>query len=322
MKQNPKNWVKSFVVLTSVFCVIALAFETGLEKTSTYCGALSMQSSEPLFSYKGNTTKRYVSMRKSDNNRICILNDTTLPNSQLFMTDFNFTPGANPSNVTNPSNVSTKKPQTNERSPMTNSNLKETSSTSMSSNSRASQPQGLFCYNVLDCYSCLGIGKVQPRFTAPMVTVACTKCQGIDINILYLQPCSKCNNSRKVKVVDPNFTPPSKVTCQSCDGNGYTKGARFEVAHSDHARQVTYDQAVLSSNSMTNGWRLPTTKELKGMYKFLHKNGQGNFYGTYWGLTEVDYGSTDANTYNFNSGFSGSNLFHSLNNVRLVRSVP
>lgn len=179
------------------------------------------------------------------------------------------------------------------------------------------RPNSLICYNL--CKSCDGKGDFQPDYIHPTISTVCPKCQGVDINVLYLRPCVKCNNTRKIKVYDPSYTKPEREGCQSCNGKGYSKNSRFEVASSDFAKQISYYEAVEAYKFINdNGWRLPTGKELKAMYYVLHKNGEGNFNGAYWAH---DYWGTDATIFNFNTGISSSNMFHYPNNLRMVRDI-
>ena len=114
----------------------------------------------------------------------------------------------------------------------------------------------------------------------------------------------------------------SGTDCEDCSGRGYNKGHSFQVAEFDAGKQVSYYEAVKISESIGNGWRLPRANELKGMHRFLHKKGLGNFSGSYWGYTPYDPYGTDAYLYHFNSGFDGSNFFEAPNNLRLVKTLP
>jgi hypothetical protein len=114
----------------------------------------------------------------------------------------------------------------------------------------------------------------------------------------------------------------SGTDCEDCSGLGYRKGHSFQVAEYDDGEQVSYFEALKICESKGNGWRLPKANELKGMDRFLHRKGLGNFSGSYWGYTPYDPYGTDANVYHFNKGFGSSNFFEAPNNLRLVRDLP
>lgn len=172
------------------------------------------------------------------------------------------------------------------------------------------------------CNKCLGLGTIQPRGTAPRIRVVCSQCKGVSNDVLYLKPCTKCKNTRTVEVNDPNYSFPERVDCEDCSGLGHKKGHSFQVAEYDAGKQVSYFEALKICESKGNGWRLPKANELKGMDRFLHRKGLGNFSGSYWGYTPYDPYGTDANVYHFNSGLGSSNFFEARNNLRLVRDLP
>jgi hypothetical protein len=113
----------------------------------------------------------------------------------------------------------------------------------------------------------------------------------------------------------------SGTDCEDCSGIGYRKGHSFQVAEYDDGEQVSYFEALKICELKGNGWRLPDAPELRGMDRFLHRSGQGNFSGKYWGYTPYDPYGTDAYVYNFYMGFGSSNFFEAPNNLRLVRTI-
>ena len=200
-----------------------------------------------------------------------------------------------------------------EENPSTNKTATPNSTTKSSSSK-------LLCHEHFWCDACFGTGTFQPKYSHPKITKVCPKCQGVDINVLYLKPCTKCNNTRKIQEYDPSYSKPSMETCRLCNGKKCSKGTQFEVAISDFARQITFYEAAEAYKFLGDGWRLPSDSEIRGMYFFLHKEGKGNFDGTYWG---GEYYRTDATVYHFDQRNIGgsSNYFCSKNNVRMVRSL-
>jgi len=133
---------------------------------------------------------------------------------------------------------------------------------------------GYVCQALKDCKRCNGYGKFQPNFTWPMIT--CPNCIGVSNDALWKNPCPSCGRSRKIR--SPYYIPPREVTCPNCNGKGNLKyGQRLQIADSDFPNQMSWQEAMTSSQSLGNGWRLPTIDELRAIYSIFHKNGKGEF---------------------------------------------
>ena len=187
---------------------------------------------------------------------------------------------------------------------------------------------GFVCQSKKECKRCNGSGKIQPNYTWPMIT--CPECIGVSNDALWKNPCPSCGRSRKIRSRD--FNPPGQVTCPSCNGKGNFKyGPRLQVADRDFPNQMSWQEAMVSSQSLGNGWRLPTIDELNGIYSILHKNGKGEFSNEeYWSSTHAappDLGHAvdakclyfgDGSITNYSKKFKGSFGLK----VRAVRVLP
>jgi hypothetical protein len=97
-------------------------------------------------------------------------------------------------------------------------------------------------------------------------------------------------------------------------------GEKLQVALNDFEEKMTWDQAKSACKDLGNGWRLPTIKELKVMYKELHEKGKGNFKDDdYWSSTED--ASNGAYSFYFGNGGANYGNYGSKSDAACVRAV-
>jgi hypothetical protein len=96
-------------------------------------------------------------------------------------------------------------------------------------------------------------------------------------------------------------------------------GKEIQVYESDLGLKNLRD-ALLSSDQIGEGWRLPSIEELEQIYRELFLNGQGNFIQFfYWSSTETNDGK--ALGWGFSGGVAIENSKFYKGQVRLVRDI-
>jgi len=111
--------------------------------------------------------------------------------------------------------------------------------------------------------------------------------------------------------------------------NNPITGEKLQIALNDFegnradGRISSWYEANQVCKELGNGWRLPTSTELKEMFKQLHSNGKGNFKGfyCYWSSTESCDDNKKAYYVCFEDGSADSNGKQHPDYVRAVRTL-
>jgi len=166
---------------------------------------------------------------------------------------------------------------------------------------------GLVCRIQEKCQNCSGTGvKKSGGPGLAFVVKECYKCKGVSNDILYLKPCSKCKNTRKISELDLVEGEPRKTTsCSICEGEGQISLYQLEVADEDFPRihsngdGMNWYEATDACEAIGDGWRLPTPSEFEAMYYKLHQKGKGNFKNRYSYWSSKEYDSDHAYNFSF-----------------------
>ncbi|MFZ9388253.1 MAG: hypothetical protein ACO25B_10255 [Chitinophagaceae bacterium] len=129
---------------------------------------------------------------------------------------------------------------------------------------------------------------------------------------------SACGGSgeKTVTTKDSTGVPSASISKNPVIGTPIKHG-NLEIAEKSYPHLVVWDQAVRISDTLGQGWRLPSLDELRDLYK--NKDAIGGFTNDlYWSATETD--AFNVSTINFYNGEEGKfNKVYS-SQVRFVRS--